>query len=152
MGSLFLAVPVMTEGTAKAEADMNMEILIQKVKADKKLLVAGNMDLSDAEGKDFWPLYDSYQKELEQHDQRLGKAITEYADAFNKGPIPNETAKKLLNDALTIEEAEAKVKRAYADKIGNVLPAAKTARYIQIETKIRAVLRTELAQRIPLVY
>ncbi len=142
----------MTEGTAKAEADMNMEILIQKVKADKKLLVAGNMDLSDAEGKDFWPLYDSYQKELEQHDQRLGKAITEYADAFNKGPIPNETAKKLLNDALTIEEAEAKVKRAYADKIGNVLPAAKTARYIQIETKIRAVLRTELAQRIPLVY
>jgi hypothetical protein len=33
-----------------------------------------------------------------------------------------------------------------------VLPAAKTARYIQIENKIRAVIKVQLAQQIPLVY
>ena len=116
------------------------------------MLVAGNMDLSDAEAKQFWPLYEGYQKELEQTNQRLGKTIMEYAEAFNKGPIPNETAKKLLDEVLVIEEAEAKTKRAYADKVAKVLPAAKTARYIQIETKIRALLRAELAKRIPLAY
>ena len=78
--------------------------------------------------------------------------IMEYAEAFNKGPIPNETAKKLLDEVLVIEEAEAKTKRAYADKVAKVLPAAKTARYIQIETKIRALLRAELAKRIPFAY
>jgi DNA-directed RNA polymerase subunit F len=88
--------------------------------------VAGNMDLSDAEAKQFWPLYDGYQKELEQHNQRLGKTIQEYANAFNKGPIPNESAKKLLNEVLSIEEAEGKTKRASADKIGTVLPAVHT--------------------------
>ncbi|MBX3301002.1 MAG: hypothetical protein KF693_02175 [Nitrospira sp.] len=152
LGGVLLVVPAMAQDAASPVADTNVEILIQKIKADKKLLVAGNLDLSDAEGKQFWPLYDGYQKELEQNNQQLGKAIMEYADAFNKGPIPNETAKKLLNDVLSVEEAEAKVKRAYADKVGKILSAAKTARYIQIETKIRAILRAELAQSIPLVY
>jgi len=58
----------------------------------------------------------------------------------------------LLNDVLSIKEAGATVKRTYADKVGKVLSAAKTALYIQIETKIRSVLRAELAQNIPLVH
>jgi DNA-directed RNA polymerase subunit F len=152
LGSVLLAVPVMAQNTASSSADTNAEILIQKIKADKKLLVAGNMDLSDAEAKQFWPLYEDYQKELEQTNQRIGKTIMEYAEAFNKGPIPNETAKKLLDEVLVIEEAEAKTKRAYADKVAKVLPAAKTARSIQIETKMRALLRAELAKRVPLAY
>ena len=152
LGSVLLAVPVMAQNTPSSSADTNAEILIQKIKADKKLLVAGNMDLSDAEAKQFWPSYEDYQKELEQTNQRIGKTIMEYAEAFNKGPIPNETAKKLLDEVLVIEEAEAKTKRAYADKVAKVLPAAKTARYIQIETKIRALLRAELAKRIPFAY
>ncbi len=150
-GSVLLAVPVMAEDAANS-VNTNAEILIQKIKADKKLLVAANMDLNDAEGKQFWPLYDGYQKELEQHNQQVRKLIMEYAEAFNKGPIPNETATKLLRDMLSLEETEVKTKRAYADKIGKVLPAAKTARYIQIENKIRALLRAELAQKIPLAY
>ena len=129
-----------------------MEILKQKVKADKKLLVASNMELNEAEAKQFWPLYDSYQKELEQLNQKLGKAITEYAEAFNKGPVPNDTAKKVLGEVLNVEEQEVKLKRSYAEKVGQVLPATKAARYIQIENKIRAIVKVELAQAIPLVY
>lgn len=148
---LAMAVTILF-ATAAGAADTNMEILYQKIKADKKLLVAGNMGLTDEEGKKFWPLYDEYQKELDQLNQNLGKTIHEYAEAFNKGPLPNEQAKKLMDQVLTIDEAEAKLKRTYADKIGKVLPAAKTARYIQIENKIRAVLKAELAKEIPLVY
>ena len=157
-GSILFAAPVLAQeagsppATAPTSADTNMEILMQKVKADKKLLVAGNMELTDAEAKSFWPLYDAYQKELGEVNQKLGKTIKEYADAFNKGPIPNDTAKKLLNEALAVEDSELKLKRSYTEKIGKVLPAAKTARYIQIETKIRSILKAELAQQIPLVY
>jgi hypothetical protein len=138
-----------TAGTA----DTNMEIFVQKVKADKKLLVASNMGLTDAEGKDFWPLYEAYQKDLQQINERLGKTIAAYAEAYNqgKGSISNDTAKKLLDEAISVEEQEVKLKRTYADKIGKVLPAAKTARYIQIENKIRSVIKFELARQIPLV-
>jgi hypothetical protein len=147
-------VAVLLAGSAMAQNtnDTNMEILKQKVKADKKLLVASNMDLNEAEGKQFWPLYDSYQKELEQLNQKLGKTITEYAEAFNKGPVPNDTAKKLMGEVLNVEEQEVKLKRSYAEKVGKILPATKAARYIQIENKIRAIVKVELAQAIPLVY
>jgi hypothetical protein len=150
----FVAAVVLAAGSAMAQSanDTNMEILKQKVKADKKLLVASNMDLNEAEAKQFWPLYDSYQKELEQLNQKLGKAITEYAEAFNKGPVPNDTAKKVLGEVLNVEEQEVKLKRSYAEKVGRVLPATKAARYIQIENKIRSIVKVELAQAIPLVY
>ena len=39
-----LTVPVMAQGTS------NMDILRQKIKADKKLVVAANLTLTEAEG------------------------------------------------------------------------------------------------------
>ena len=151
-GMFLCAVPAFAE--TASSADTNMQILVQKLKADKKLLVAGNLELTDAESKSFWPLYDMYQKDLQIVNERLGKTISEYAEAYNqgKGSISNDTAKKLLNEVISIEEQEVKLKRANADKIGKVLSASKTARYIQIENKIRAIIKFELAQQIPLVY
>lgn len=146
---LIWAAPVMAQNAATPE---NMEILKEKLKADKKLLVAGNMDLSDAEAKAFWPLYDGYQHDLDQINQRLAKTIGEYAEAFNKGPVPDDTAKKLMNEVIAVEQSEAQLKRSYAEKLNSVLPASKTARYIQIETKIRAIIKMELAQQIPLIF
>ena len=138
---------------AQESGQMTMEILKEKVKADKKLVVAANMNLSDAEAKKFWPLYEGYQQELEQINQRLMNAIKGYADAFNagKGEISNEQAKKLLGEALAIEEAEVKLRQSYAAKLGDALPATKVARYLQIENKIRSIVKFDLATQIPLV-
>jgi hypothetical protein len=123
----------------------------QKIKADTKLVVAQNLTLTDAEGTAFWPVYDGYQKELQQINQRLGTVISTYAAAYNKGPVTDDVAKKLLGEALAVDEAEAKLKSSYAPKILATLPATKAARYIQIENKIRAAIRYELAEGIPLV-
>jgi hypothetical protein len=149
---VFGAMVVASTTFAQPVSDTNMEILKEKLKADKKLLVAGNMELTDAEAKQFWPVYDSYQKDLDGINKHLGQTIKDYADAFNKGNVPNDTAKKLLGEVFSVEEQELKLKRTYADKLGKVLPATKVARYIQLENKIRALIRFELAQQIPLVY
>ncbi len=150
---LVLSFLFMGQAQAQESEQMNMEILKEKIKADKKLVVASNMNLTDAEAKNFWPLYDGYQKELEQINQRLLTTIKSYADAYNagKGEISNDTAKKLLGDALGVEESEVKLRQSYAAKLGKVLPATKVARYLQIENKIRAIVRFELAAQIPLV-
>ena len=150
---LGLSFLFMGQVQAQESEQMNMEILKEKIKADKKLVVASNMNLTDAEAKNFWPLYDGYQKELEQINQKLITTIKSYADAYNagKGEIANDTAKKLLADALAVEESEVKLRQSYAAKLGKVLPATKVARYLQIENKIRALVRFELAAQIPLV-
>jgi hypothetical protein len=60
-------------------------------------------------------------------------------------------AKKLLDEAVAIDGAEAKLKGALVPKVLSALPATKAARYLQIESKIRALVRYELAEGIPLV-
>ena len=144
-----LAAPSMAQTAATGTS--NMDILRQKIKADKKLVVAENLNLTDAEGAAFWPVYEAHQKELQVINERLAKMIEAYAAAYNKGPVANDTAKKLLDDAMAIEDAEAQLKKATAAKAMAVIPAMKAARYIQIENKIRAIIRYELAAAIPLV-
>ena len=132
-------------------SDANMKIMADKLKADKKALVAANMELNDAEAKVFWPIYDSYQKDLQVLNERLKKTILSYADAYNNKNLTDQMAKKLSDDVLAIDEDEAKMRKAYSAKLGAVLPGKKVARYLQIENKIRALLRYELAAEIPLV-
>lgn len=153
IGVLLLSFLFMGQAQAQETTPMNMEILKEKVKADKKLLVASNMSLTDAEAKSFWPLYDGYQKELQQINHRLGETIKAYADAYNagKGEISDDQAKHLLGEALAVEESEVKLRQSYAAKLAKVLPAKKVARYLQIENKIRALVKFELAAQIPLV-
>ena len=149
--ALAMTVGLAVPGMAQTTGTTNMEILLQKVKADKKLVVAQNLQLTDAEGAKFWPVYDAYQKDLQQINQRLTNVILAYANAYNKGPVADDVAKKLLDEVLAVDDAEAKLKSSSAPKILAVLPATKAARYIQIENKIRAVIRYELAAGIPLV-
>ena len=156
VAALVIAFPAaaQTKGAAPAAADkgtMNMDILREKVKADKKLIVAHNMKLTDAQGKAFWPIYDAYQKDIGAINDRMVKVVMDYADAYNKGPVSNEAAKKLLTEALAIEDSELKLKRAYVAKLEKVVPDVKVALYMQIENKLRALLRFELAANIPLV-
>jgi hypothetical protein len=50
-----------------------------------------------------------------------------------------------------MDQDELTLRKTYAAKLNGVLPAIKVARYIQIENKIRAAIRFELADGIPLV-
>ena len=129
----------------------NMQILRDKIKADKKLVVAANMELTESEAKSFWPIYEQYQKDLQKINQRIVKLLESYADDFHKKSLTDDKAKKLIDEAVAIEQAEANLKSAYAPKLGKALPVKKVARYLQIENKIRAVVKYDIAQGVPLV-
>jgi Spy/CpxP family protein refolding chaperone len=151
MTAFTIAAALVVPALAQNAGTTNMEILRQKIKSDKKLLVAQNLNLTDAEGAAFWPVYEAYQKELQQINGRLTATINAYADAYNKGPVANDAAKKLIDEALAIDDAELQLKKTAIPKVMAALPAMKAARYIQIENKIRAAIRYELAASIPLV-
>ena len=129
----------------------NMQILRDKIRADKKLVVAMNMELTESEAKAFWPVYDQYQKDLQKINQRIANVLESYSDDFRKKSINDDKAKKLINDALAIDREEASLKAKYAPKLGKALPMVKVVRYLQIENKIRAVVRYDIAAGVPLM-
>ena len=126
-----------------------MQIVREKVRADKKLLVAENMQLTETEAKAFWPVYDQYQDELFLLRARSAKLIKDFADAYEK--MSNDSAKKLLDEYMTIESLGLKLRQAYLPKFRKVLPDVKVVRYYQIENKIQAALVYEAAANIPLM-
>ena len=139
------------QGAAQDKPADNMQILRDKIKADKKLVVATNMELTEPEAKGFWPIYEQYQKDLQKINLRIVKLLESYADDFHKKSLTDDKAKKLIDEAVAIEQAEANLKSAYAPKLGKALPVKKVARYLQIENKIRAVVKYEIAEGVPLV-
>ena len=126
----------------------NMEILREKLRADKKLLVAANMQLAEAEGKAFWPIYDEYQKEKSKLADRRLKVIQEYAANFNN--LTPDVAKKLVEQSLAIQKDDLKLMESHLAKLRKVLSEIKVGRFYQIENKIGAILDFELARSIPL--
>ena len=90
------------QGDATAD---NMQIVRDKIQADKKLLVATNMNLTENEAKAFWPVYDSYQKDLIKLNDRTLKNISDYAANVDK--MSDDMAKKIVKEHLAIESEQA---------------------------------------------
>jgi hypothetical protein len=109
------------------------------------------MDLTESEAKGFWPVYEEYQKDLSALNQRIGKLIESYAADYRANTLTDDKAKGLIDELVAIEQAEAGLKTSYVPKLSQVLPQKKVARYLQIENKIRAVVKYELAGAVPLV-
>ncbi len=129
----------------------NMDILRDKIRADKKLVVATNMELTESEAKNFWPIYNEYQKDLQNINGRIVAVLESYAADLKSKSLTDDKAKQLIDEALAIDQAEANLKSTYAPKLSKALPVRKVARYLQIENKIRAVVKYDLAQGVPLV-
>ena len=129
----------------------NMQILREKIKADKKLVVAANMELTESEAKAFWPVYEEYQKDLTAINQRIVKLIESYAADYRAKTLTDEKAKALVDELVAIEQAEAKLKASYVPKLRKVLPRRKWLATCRVENKIRTIVKYDLAGGVPLV-
>ncbi|MBK9673713.1 MAG: hypothetical protein IPO82_00230 [Betaproteobacteria bacterium] len=66
-------------------------------------------------------------------------------------PLSDALAKNLLKEQLAIDDEEVKTLRAYQNRLIRALPAAKVARYLQLEGRIRTVQDYDVAGVLPLV-
>jgi hypothetical protein len=126
-----------------------MQMVRDKIRADKKLLIAENLPLTESEAKAFWPVYEAYEKELSKLNDRMIKLIKEYANNYQT--MSDQTAKRLMDEYLAIDAARLKIHQAYVPRFRKVLREKQVARYYQIENKVQAAVSYELAAEIPLV-
>ncbi len=145
--------PAPAAAPAKPGADKpadDMQILRDKVAADKKLVVSTAMELTESEAKAFWPVYEAFQKDLHKINDEIATLITSFAKEYTAKSLTDDKAKKLLDYYFAIEDRELKLRKSYIPKLSKVLPGRKVARYMQLENKVRALVKYELAAEIPL--
>jgi polyhydroxyalkanoate synthesis regulator phasin len=151
IGLIAFAIAFPTPAWTQGKSPDKMQTLGDQIKADKRLIVATNMELTEEEAKGFWPVYDAYQKDLAAINKRIVNLIASYADDYSAKTLTDEKAKKLIDEYVAIGKAEAGLQASYVPKLSKVIPLKKVARYLQIENKIRAIVKYELADAVPLV-
>ena len=137
-------------GAGAADAPQSQQgILLDTIRANRKALVAVNLELSPEEAGKFWPLYDRYQKEIAAVGDRVAGIVADYTATFRD--LSNDKALQLTESYLAAEAERMQVRRTYLAEFAKILPGRTVARFYQIENKMDAVLRYDLAATIPVV-
>ena len=127
----------------------NMEVMREKLRADKKAVVAEVLQLTEGEAKAFWPVYNAYQSDMVTHYDRLLKLIDTYANSYET--MTDAQATSLLQQYLGLEREHVALLTSYLPRFQKVLPPKKVAKLYQVENKARALVNYELARGIPIV-
>lgn len=127
----------------------NMDIVREKARTDKKLVVATALNLTEGEAKAFWPVYNSYQSDMIAHYDRVFKFVDAYAKSYES--MSDENATQLLGEFLSLETDYIALLNSYVPRFRRVLPPVKVARLYQVENKMRALVDYEFARTIPLI-
>lgn len=147
--------PALAPATAAGTSAADLQAMWKAVQADKKAYVASVLNLTPAEAAKFWPIYHQYQLDLDVVNRRRNLALEGLIG--NEKPMSDLYAKQLANELIATDEAEIKARRKMQNKLIRTklmspLPLKKSARYLQLESQIRAVQFYGIAEMFPLIH
>jgi len=126
-----------------------LEVVRGALKADRKVVIAEGMQLTDKESAGFWPIYREYRSEMDKVSDGRVELVLEYAELYPD--VPEDRAKMMLKRYTALEEKATNVRNKYLKRLGKVLPAAKVLRFAQLENRLDLVVRAQVAAAVPLV-
>lgn len=152
--AVLMAVAQLAAAEDKIGDVTDMDALRSAVRTDKKAFIASTLQLTDTEAKRFWPIYDTYQRVLDATNRTRAVAV-ESIVSMNRS-LSDDYARTLAGQLIAADEAELKARRTLLNRLmrglpTRILPPAKAARYLQLESKIRALIAYDIASTIPLV-
>ncbi len=123
--------------------------LRREVHQDKRGVIERGLELTPAEAKRFWPLYNRYQRDLDRIIERQNRAVLDYIEA--DASITDANAKRIAAEMMKADSDEQRLREKQLRKFLSVLPAKKAVRYMQLENRIRMVVRYDITEQLPLV-
>ena len=126
-----------------------IELARSDLKTQKTFIIAQNIQFTDDEAAEFWPLHNEYSLALNQLlDERL-RLLNEYVGIYKT--MTDQQATVLANKVFAWEEKRTKLKQTWFKKFSKVVPAKKAAQFFQIENQLNAALDLQLAASLPLI-
>ena len=150
LGSILLtavALTVSLPASAQVRTDVAMDRA--QLQSDYQNIVALNLNITDEQGKTFWPLYREYRGEMQKVGDRMVELVLDYAK--NAETLTDEQSSKMLDSYLTIKKDEMKVRSAWVAKFRKALPSKAVTRLYQIENKLDSMIMFAAAVDVPLV-
>lgn len=140
-----------TSSFARAQGNLEdqIEVLRGSAETDRKALITSNVDFTEQESLEFWPVYNQYRGDMDAVNDRMIALIRKYADHYQN--LTDAVAAELMSDAMDIEDDRMIYKRLYVEELLEILPTRKVVVLFQIENKLEAAVKYGLSEVIPVV-
>jgi Spy/CpxP family protein refolding chaperone len=129
--------------------DQQVQMIRSLTEAQRQATMAANIVLTEDEATKFWPLYRDYRNDVSKINDKLVALIKDYSENYDA--MTDEKAKSYTTGYIDVQKQRIDLKSKYVGKFDKVLTPIKTARVLQIETKLDSMVEAGLAKTIPLV-
>ena len=126
-----------------------VELVRSDVRTQKAYILAQNMEFTEDEAVEFWPLHREYELDLNKLYDRRFALIRKFLSTYDS--MTDDQARQLADDALSLEESRTKLKREYFKKFSEVITPRKAVRFFQIENQLNAAIDLRIAATLPLI-
>ena len=149
--ALVLLIPVSSTEAQGLLTQKDIAAAKEMVERKRNFVVIANLDLTEEEGKKFWPLYDEYRIKIREVRMRRLELIQNYAERFNADTVDEKFADDAILEFLDIQSDTVKVRKRYWKKFRRIIPASKAARFYQLENKMDSEIDYVMAGGTPLI-
>jgi Spy/CpxP family protein refolding chaperone len=144
-----LATKPTAEASDHTASDEDIALFRKDVRSLKKQIVAANLDLTDTEAQQFWPIYDRYTAEVVKIMDRKFEVLKEYADNYYS--MTDEEADTYIKGRAEVEESLLQLRLKYMPIFRKVLSGRTAALFIQLDWRLGLVVDLQLASQVPMV-
>jgi hypothetical protein len=140
--------PAAAQSSSGHSSKTQRQLDIAAARADRKAIVGANMNLTEAQAKAFWPLYDAYEAKMDKLDDRHAAEVKAYAEHYQT--LTEADAASKLDEVIAIKQARLDVQKEFVPKFRDAIAAINTTRFYQIDNKLSAMIQCDIAQIVPL--
>jgi hypothetical protein len=144
-----LAVAGSSRASAQDSGDEDIKLFRKDLRSLRKQIVAANMDLSDKEAEQFWPLFERYTQELVAKQDRKYALLKEYAENYTT--MNDEQAEKYVRGRADVDEGILQVRLKYLPLFRKVLSGKSSALFFQLDWRLGLIMDLQLASQTPLI-
>lgn len=130
-------------------SDQQMDLMRKDLRAEKKKVIAANMNLTSAEAEKFWPVYNDYTAETVKINDKKYGLIKTYAD--NYGHMTDQQAQDYVQGMVQVDELASELRMKYWTKFRQVISARNTALFFQMDRRIMQMIDLQVSSQIPLI-
>ena len=138
-----------SEGQPNSINNKDIELLRANLRANRKNLMAQNMNLTADEATKFWPIFDQYRKEAIKPNDERWALIKEYAANYNT--MTDAQAQDYIQRATDVDRQLLALRLRYVPIFEKVISAKKVALWYQIDRHIDLMINLQLSSVIPMV-
>ncbi len=134
---LVLTLPVFAQEKSK-DCPVDKKELQAKIMKMKKATFTKNLKLTKEEAAKFWPVYEVYDKEMNDAIEKLHSIKAKYKDVEE---LKEAEAEIIIKTELETEKNILAIKTIYYEKFQEILPQTKVAKLILEEKKLMHQIR-----------